>query len=291
MLPLVAASLLWSLSFALIGKIGLDPDTLTVIRLGLAALAFAPLARGRGRGAGSTGRLAAIGGVQFGLMYVLVHRSYAYLAPHEVALLTITTPIFVVLIAALRERRVAARALLGAVVAVGAALVLRSKGAASDADARFWIGFALVQGANAAFAFGQVVYGRLRRGRSARAAAEDFAWMYMGAFTVAGAVALFTVDPSSLSLTGEQALTVLYLGLVPSGLAFYLWNLGATRVRAGVLAVMNNLKIPLAVGVALLPPFDGWRTLDSAGAWRLAASSALLGAALLIARGQGRVAA
>ena len=58
--------------------------------------------------------------------------------------------------------------------------------------------------------------------------------------------------------SGQDALvTVLYLGLVPSGLAFNLWNLGATRVRAGILAVMNNLKIPLAVGVALLPPLMG----------------------------------
>jgi len=47
-------------------------------------------------------------------------------------------------------------------------------------------------------------------------------------------------------------LVLLYLGLLASGVGFFLWNVGATRVEAGILAVFNNVKIPLAVLVSLL---------------------------------------
>jgi drug/metabolite transporter (DMT)-like permease len=33
---------------------------------------------------------------------------------------------------------------------------------------------------------------------------------------------------------------------------FFLWNYGARRVNAGVLAVSNNLKIPLAIACSAL---------------------------------------
>ena len=39
--------------------------------------------------------------------------------------------------------------------------------------------------------------------------------------------------------------------MLASGVGFFLWNVGATRVRSGTLAVMNNAKVPLAVVVSL----------------------------------------
>ncbi|MEI7901962.1 MAG: EamA family transporter, partial [bacterium] len=42
------------------------------------------------------------------------------------------------------------------------------------------------------------------------------------------------------------------LDILVSGLSYFLWNTGARRVPAGVLAVMNNLKIPLGVAISLL---------------------------------------
>jgi drug/metabolite transporter (DMT)-like permease len=65
--------------------------------------------------------------------------------------------------------------------------------------------------------------------------------------------------------------------VLASGLGFFLWNVGATRVSAGTLAVMNNAKVPLAVTVALV--FFGERTSLP---W-LAASLGLLGAAVWLA--------
>ncbi len=68
---------------------------------------------------------------------------------------------------------------------------------------------------------------------------------------------------------------IAYLGLVASGLCFFLWNRGARRVSAGQLAVMNNLKIPLGAAVSLLV------FRETAGVHTLLAGSLLIAAALL----------
>ena len=65
--------------------------------------------------------------------------------------------------------------------------------------------------------------------------------------------------------------------VVASGAGFFLWNVGATRVSSGTLAVMNNAKVPLGVAVSLLVFGE---TADAAG---LAASFALFAAALWLA--------
>lgn len=281
MLLLVVASLLWSVSFALIDQSGIDADLLAAARLGLAALLFAPvLARSRVAPRRALA-LMGVGALQFGVMYVLVMRSYAHLAGHEVALLTITTPILVVLSGAVFARSASARPGLrpwvAASVAVAAAYAL-SSGRGLDAEPGFWTGVGLVQAANLAWAAGQVLYARIES-PSGAGAARRFGWLYVGAALVAGSWASGTVGSADLDLTGTQLLKLLYLGLVPSGLAFYLWNRGATQVRVGTLAVMNNLKVPLAVAVALAPPFN-----ESADLVRLTLSAALLGLALWISR-------
>ena len=61
-----------------------------------------------------------------------------------------------------------------------------------------------------------------------------------------------TAGRADLRLEAGQVLALLYLGLIASGLCFFLWNSGAKRTSAGVLSVMNNLKIPLAVACSLL---------------------------------------
>jgi drug/metabolite transporter (DMT)-like permease len=53
------------------------------------------------------------------------------------------------------------------------------------------------------------------------------------------------------SLSGPQILTLAYLGIIATGLGFFWWNIGATRVDTGVLAAANNAKIPLAVLVSI----------------------------------------
>jgi drug/metabolite transporter (DMT)-like permease len=43
-----------------------------------------------------------------------------------------------------------------------------------------------------------------------------------------------------------------YLGVIASGLGFFLWNKGATKVDAGILAIMNNALVPAGLIVNLL---------------------------------------
>ena len=44
----------------------------------------------------------------------------------------------------------------------------------------------------------------------------------------------------------------MWLGLAASGLGYFLWNLGAVRVDAGALAIMNNMLIPAGLAVNLV---------------------------------------
>jgi drug/metabolite transporter (DMT)-like permease len=141
-------------------------------------------------------------------------------------------------------------------------------------------GVALVQLSNAAFAFGQVFYRRLRLRDTALRDRDLFGLLYVGGFVVATIALLAHGLPSAVS--PQQAWTLLYLGVLASGVGFFLWNVGATRVSAGTLAVMNNAKVPLAVAVALL--VFGERTSLP---W-LAVSFGLLGGAVWLARGGAR---
>jgi hypothetical protein len=245
---------------------------LSATRLGLALLVFLPFLRFRGLAPRTAFALAGIGAVQFGLMYLAYNESFRFLAAHEIALLTLTTPIFVTLLADAFDRTLRVRALLAALFAVlgGAAIVVKTVPTAGTAT-----GVVLIQLSIFAFALGQILYRRLRAKQPALHDRDIFALLFAGAFLVALA-ATFTRDPSVV-LTPPQLLVLLYLGLIASGLGFFLWNLGATRVTAGTLAALNNAKIPLAVAVSLV-------VFGESADWvRLALSATLMGAAVWLA--------
>lgn len=250
MLYLIVVSLLWAFSFGLIKGLGLDGSLLAATRLGLALLVLLPFLRLRGVGFRTGAAFVGIGAVQFGLMYLAYNESFRFLASYETALFTLTTPIFVTLFADALERTLRWRALLAALVAfAGAALVVKK---ASQPV----LGIALVQLSNLAFAVGQVLYKRLRARHATLRDRDVFALLFLGGFAIALAAA--GARGVTVAFTPRQAWVVLYLGVLASGVGFFLWNVGATKVSAGVLAVMNNAKIPLAVAVSLL--FFGERT-------------------------------
>lgn len=248
MLYLVAASLIWAFSFGLIKhklvQVGVDPFFIAFVRLSLSLLAFLPFFRWRQIGWRRALRLAAIGGVQYGLMYVLYLASYAFLKAHQVALFTVLTPIYVAAINDIQDRSFHRRAVLLALMAVaGATFVVWGEGAVGGALK----GFCLLQGANLCFAYGQVAYRREMAGAVAPRDYQVFAALYAGAVLVAAVPGLLNAREAARAVGAEQVATLLYLGLVPSGLCFYLWNAGARRTTPGFLAVMNNAKVPLAV--------------------------------------------
>jgi len=274
MVQLIIVSLLWAFSFGLIKRFlgGVDSSFVAAVRLGLALLVFLPLLRWRGLRPRLTLALLGIGALQFGLMYLAYIESFRYLRAYEAALFTITTPIFVTLLADALDRTLRWGALLAAVLAVAGTAVVAFK----SPDLRVTLtGLALVQGSNAAFATGQVLYRRLMLRDTTLRDRNVFALLYAGAFAVA--VAGTMTHEISVMLTAAQLWTLLYLGVLASGVGFFLWNVGATRVPASTLAVMNNAKVPLGVAVALL--FFG----EQAHLPSLLASFALMGAAVWLA--------
>jgi drug/metabolite transporter (DMT)-like permease len=273
---LLVVSLIWALSFGLIkGRLaGLDPTAVAAARLAAATALFLPWLRIGRLGGGAKLRLTLIGAIQFGAMYVLYLRAYAYLAAYQVALFTILTPLFIVLVDAALERRWRGRyAAAGALAVLGAAAALGW----SNPTGALAHGFLLVQGSNLCFALGQLAWRRERRRLPPEATdASVFALLYAGALGLTLLVSFRSTAWSGFAPSPVQWATIAYLGLLASGAAFFWWNQGAAQVNAGTLAAFNNLKIPLGIAASL--------TLfgEKADLPNLLASLLLLGAAVWI---------
>lgn len=268
---LLVVSLVWAFSFGLIkGNLqGLDPSFVAFVRMALSLLFFAPFLRLRGIDRRLGLHLLTLGGVQYGLMYVLYIEAFQYLSAHQVALFTVFTPLFVVMLDDAAERRFRLGFAVAALLAVAGAAVI---GASSVNPWSVWKGFLLMQGSNLCFALGQVWYRRLDRGSGA--AHATFALAYLGAVLVTGASTLLNLASLPTTLSFTQTWTLAYLGIVASGICFFLWNLGATRTNAAVLAVFNNVKVPLAVLVSLVV------FRESTDLFRLGVGGGLMAAAL-----------
>lgn len=277
MLPLLFVSLLWAFSFGLVKKLGgLDPVAVSVLRLAFAALVFLPFLRPRALPRRDVITLAVIGAIQFGFMYALYTAAYAHLKAHEVALATILTPIYVAIIDAAIENRTRWRHIVAASLAVIGAGVLIWKNRTSDTIVT---GFLIVQGANLCFAAGQIGYKRIRptlpKGVSD---ARIFFWPCAGAVVATLLTSLFFTDWTAFHPTASQWGVLAYLGALASGLGFFLWNYGATKVNTGTLAAFNNAKVPLGVICSLIFFSETASSLP-----RLAVSTALLVLAVLVA--------
>jgi drug/metabolite transporter (DMT)-like permease len=251
MFLLLLVSFIWAFSFGLIKKLtGIDPTVVAVLRLVLALAVFVPFVRPSVISHRIKLQLAAIGAVQFGLMYVLYLRAFAHLQSFEVALFTITTPFFVTLIDGALQKQFVISHLGAAVLSIAGAAVIVWHGIVTSNGL---IGVLLVQASNVCFAVGQVAWRQIREDLPTGASdAAVFAWPYLGAAIAAAGWSAFSTDWSAIHLTVGQAAIVVYLGVVASGVCFFWWNIGATQVNAGTLAVFNNVKIPLAVACSLL---------------------------------------
>lgn len=249
---LLLASVIWSFSFGLIkGYLGgVHPAFVGFARLALTLPVFLPFVRVRGLTSRDTARLVVIGGVQYGLAYSTYLYAFQYLEGHHVALLTIFTPLYVVLLQALRRRASPWKPLVLAAVAVVGAAVIRYQGVSWTGVA---IGAALMQVANVCFAWGQLAYRDFRHANRAVRDRDVFGLLFVGGTLVAAATTTALGGWSAAAqLDGTQLGVLLYLGVIASGVGFFVWNRGAVHTPATTLAVMNNLKIPLAVVTAVV---------------------------------------
>jgi drug/metabolite transporter (DMT)-like permease len=251
MLYLLIVSILWGFSFVLIKGtlVSLDSNLVSFVRMLLSFAVFIPFVRLTDVRISHKLQLMFIGGVQFGLMYVAYVASYQYLPAHVIVVLTTTTPLFVTIFNDLYARKIHGTFFLAASLAVAGGVVIEFPDQALTANLR---GIVLLQLSNAAFAFGQIAYKKFMDSQEILKDKHIFVLTYGGAVIVTGLFATATVDYHSLSVEPLQWLVLIYLGVIASGLCFFLWNLGARRVNEGMLAVMNNLKIPIGVVASLV---------------------------------------
>jgi drug/metabolite transporter (DMT)-like permease len=248
---LILVSFVWAFSFPLIkGHLtGLDPNFVSFARMLLSLLVFLPFLRFRGIEKPLGLKLAFTGAVQFGLMYIAYITSFQFLPAHTIVLLTTTTPLFVTLFNDLHSRRFNALFFVAASMAfLGGALIKYP-----DQPLRAnLMGIVLVQISNVAFAFGQLYYKQLAAKHSPWSDRSVFGFLYLGAVILTAFFSLFTTQISRTHVTAPQVLVLVYLGIIASGICFFLWNKGARFVNEGMLAIVNNFKIPLGILASLI---------------------------------------
>jgi drug/metabolite transporter (DMT)-like permease len=228
---------------------GLDPNFVSFARMLLSLLVFLPFLRVGTLGRTVCFKLACLGAIQFGLMYMAYIASYQYLPAHTIVLLTTTTPLFVTLFNDLSTRRFNTLFFIAASLAFIGGAVIKYP----DQPLRGNLaGILLVQISNVAFAFGQLYYKKLSRKHAPWSDRSVFGFLYLGAVAITALSAVVTAPLSRIQVSAPQMLVLVYLGIVASGICFFLWNKGARFVNEGMLAIMNNLKIPLGIIASLI---------------------------------------
>jgi drug/metabolite transporter (DMT)-like permease len=280
---LAATSLLWAFSFGLIGSRleGVDSFLAATIRLFCATLLFLPFLRTKAIGKKDCEKLMVYGAIQFGLMYSFYMKAFQYLPSHLVALFSILTPVYVVLIHDLRLRKLSPNFLLAATLSVVGAAIIEVKAVPSS---DFWIGFGLMQLAGVSFAYGQVVYRDWKRQHQSVKDREVFSLLAAGGTLTAMQFSLFSTEWRDLQINLDQWLLILYLGIVASGFGFFLWNKGASLSNAGTLAAFNNAVVPLAILCSLFV-FGEIDAMSISMMLRLAIGSGLILIAVLFCKG------
>jgi drug/metabolite transporter (DMT)-like permease len=282
MIYLAVVSAIWAFSFGLIGNAlsGMDSFFVATVRLGCATLLFLPFLRAKEIVRIDRFRLVLIGAVQFGVMYACYMRAFQYLPSHLVAIFSILTPVYVVILHDLRQRTFSSRYLVAALLSVLGAGAIKAK-AIPTGD--FWIGFGLMQAAGIAFAYGQVAYRDWKQSNPQTNDRSVFALLAMGGTACAGIAGALLSDWSTLEVKPDQWKAILYLGFVASGIGFFLWNKGASKSNPGTLAAFNNAVVPLAVLCSLFV-FGESQSMDPENGIRLALGSALILGALVVSQ-------
>ena len=272
-------TLIWAFSFSLIGEFlsgRVDPYLAVSSRMLLALVLFLPWLLKSTSSKTQAIALAAIGAIQLGLMYLLLYHSFLYLSVAEVLLFTILTPVYIsVLDYFWRYKKLHLRWLGPALLAILGALVIRYQNLTTD----FWWGLLLIQAANLCFAFGQVAYRQLDLG-SVATQRYNFGWFFVGATLISLLATALFADWNKIPATTLDYGILIWLGLVASGLGYWLWNAGARQVNANQLAVMNNVLIP----AGLVVNFVFWQ--QNVNWWTLSAGSVLILASLVWASRQ-----
>ncbi|MDR1285436.1 MAG: EamA family transporter [Campylobacteraceae bacterium] len=250
MIYLIIVTVLWAFSVSLIGEylVGLDSYFLVFLRVFLASLIFIPFTKFKGVFKKLQISLLLIGSVQIGIMYLCLYHSYRFLTVPEILLFTIFTPFYVTIIYDILHKQFNALYLVSAFVAVLGAYIIRYQNVNSD----FLIGFIFVQAANICFAIGQSAYKYTIEKYQVSDQKEIFGYFHFGALIITAVAVLALGNFEKMNPSELQWGILIWLGVVASGIGYFLWNKGATMVDAGTLAIMNNALIPAGIFVNIL---------------------------------------
>jgi drug/metabolite transporter (DMT)-like permease len=280
MIYLALVSVIWAFSFGLIGSAlsGVDSFMVATLRLGVASILFLPFLRLKDIGSVDRFRLIIFGAIQFGLMYACYMRAYQFIPSHLVAIFSILTPVYVVLIHDLRRRTFSKHYLWVAILSVLGAASIKAKTIPSG---DIWMGFGLMQAAGIAFAFGQVAYRDWKRANPQVPDRSVFALLSLGGVFSVGCFSVMLTDFQAVELSTDHWKAILYLGCVASGFGFFLWNKGASVSNPGTLAAFNNAVVPIAVLFSLFL-FGEADSLNTESLVRLVLGAGLIGTAVFL---------
>jgi len=243
---LILVSILWSFSFGII-KYGLgdvNPILLSFLRNLIAFVFFAFLTIYNYKKFVFDIKLIAIGGVQFGLMYIFYISSYQFLPAYLIATFTITTPIFIMIFSQIINHKPFTLNGIYSVLFVITGSYLIRLTVVNPFD--YWIGFILIQFANLFFALGQLLFKEWKSKNKQTDVINNFSQLFFGAVIITFIFNSFYSN-SFETINSYHIPWLLFLGLISTGLGFLVWNLGSVKVSNERLAVMNNFVIPIAI--------------------------------------------
>ncbi len=246
MIYLILVSILWSFSFGII-KYGLgdvNPILLSFLRNLIAFVFFAFLTIYNYKKFVFDIKLIAIGGVQFGLMYIFYISSYQFLPAYLIATFTITTPIFIMIFSQIINHKPFTLNGIYSVLFVITGSYLIRLTVVNPFD--YWIGFILIQFANLFFALGQLLFKEWKSKNKKTDVINNFSQLFFGAVIITFIFNSFYSN-SFETINSHHIPWLLFLGLISTGLGFLVWNLGSVKVSNERLAVMNNIVIPIAI--------------------------------------------
>lgn len=246
MVYLIAISILWSFSFGIIkyGLAGIDSSFISFARNVIALTFFSSVTIYNIKKFSFDLKLVGIGALQFGLMYIFYIESYQYLPAYLIATFTITTPIYVVLASKYLNGNSLNRNGIYAILLVIIGSYLMRFNSLNLED--YMLGFVLIQCANIFFATGQILFKKWNDKNKDKDIVHNFSQLFFGA-TLITSIFYFLGSSESAILTQSNLFSLLFLGIISSGIGFLMWNIGATKVSAEKLAIMNNAVIPIAI--------------------------------------------
>ena len=248
---LILMTLIWAFSFSFIGEVlsgKIDSYFAVLVRVSLASLLFLPFTKFRGIATELKLKIMLIGSVQIGMMYLFFYQSFLFLSVPEVILFTIFPPIYVTLAYDALKKEFKPLYLVSTGVAVLGAYIIRYH----DVTSQFITGFLMIQGANICFAIGQSAYKKVMESHQNISQRDVFGYFHFGALIVSLVAFGWFGSTEKLSPTFTQWGVLLWLGVVASGLGYFLWNKGVCEVDAGVLGIMNNALVPAGLVMNLL---------------------------------------